>query len=65
MGKTQTFEAGLIGWRERFARRVEKPVSKRTPLSASQVRAVLGALFFVKSAFYVGRVIRRAIAQRR
>jgi hypothetical protein len=64
MNKTQTFEAGLVGWRQRFAERIEKPVSKRTPLNAKQVRAILGAVFFVKSAFYVGRVIRRAIRQR-
>jgi hypothetical protein len=63
--KTQTLEAGLVGWRERLASRIEKPVSKRTPLNAKQIRAILGALFFVKSALYVGRVIRRAVAQRR
>lgn len=61
MDKTQTLQAGLVGWRGRLADRIEKPVSKRTPLSAKQVRAILGALFFVKSAIYVGRSIRRAI----
>lgn len=60
MDKTQTLEAGLVGWRERLARKLEKPISKRTPLTANQVRAVLGALFFVKSAIYVARSIRRA-----
>jgi hypothetical protein len=65
MNKTQTFEAGLVGWRERFAERIEKPVTKRTPLNGKQLRAILGALFFVKSALYVGRAVRRAIAQRR
>jgi hypothetical protein len=65
MNKTQTLEAGLVGWRERFAEKVEKPVTKRTPLNGKQLRAILGALFFVKSAFYVGRVVRRAIKQRR
>jgi hypothetical protein len=64
MKKTQTLEAGLVGWRERFAQRVEKPVSKRTPLTVKQIRAILGALFFVKSAVYVGRSIRRAIKSR-
>ena len=64
MNKTQTLEAGLVGWRERFAQKIEKPVSKRTPLDGKQIRAILGAIFFVKSAFYVGRVIRRAIRQR-
>ncbi len=64
MKKTQTLEAGLVGWRERFAQKVEKPVSKRTPLTVKQIRAILGALFFVKSALYVGRSIRRAIKNR-
>ena len=64
MNKTQTLEAGLVGWRERFAQKIEKPVSKHTPLNGKQVRAIIGAIFFVKSAFYVGRVIRRAIRQR-
>ena len=65
MNKTQTLEAGLVGWRERFAEKIEKPVTKRTPLNGKQLRAILGALFFVQAALYVGRVIRRAIAQRR
>jgi len=65
MAKTQTLEAGLVGWRERVAKKIEKPVTKRTPLNARQLRAILGALFFVKSAIYVGRTIRWAIAQRR
>jgi hypothetical protein len=64
MPKTQTLEAGLIGWRERVARKIDKPVAKRTPLTVQQVRALLGALFFVKSALYVGRSIRRAIRNR-
>lgn len=64
MNKTQTLEAGLVGWRERVAKRIEKPVSKRTPLKAKQIRAILGALFFVSSAVYVGRVIARAIKNR-
>jgi len=59
--KTQKLEAGLVGWRERFAQKIEKPVSKRTPLTGRQVREILGALFFLKSALYVGRSIRRAI----
>ncbi len=59
--KTQKLEAGLVGWRERFAQRVEKPISKHTPLTGRQVREILGALFFLKSALYVGRSISRAI----
>ena len=65
MDRTQTLEAGLVGWRQRFAEKIEKPISKRTPLNARQIRAILGAAFFVKSAVYVLRAIRRAAAQRR
>jgi hypothetical protein len=64
MHKTQTLEAGLVGWRERLAQKIEKPVSKRTPLTNQQIRAILGALFFVKSALYIGRSIRRAVKNR-
>jgi hypothetical protein len=46
----RAMEAGLVGWRERLAQRIEKPVSKRTPLSARQ---------------YVARALRRAAAHRR
>jgi hypothetical protein len=60
MAKTQTLEAGLVGWRERFAERIERPVSKRTPLNGRQIRAILGAFFFLKSAWYVVRALRRA-----
>jgi hypothetical protein len=65
MNKTQTLEAGLVGWRGRFAQKIEKPVSKRTPLTTKQIRAILGALFFVSSTLYVGRAVRQAINQRR
>jgi hypothetical protein len=64
MKTTQTLEAGLVGWRERVAKKVEKPVSKRTPLKGEHVRAILGAIFFVSSALYVGRSIARAIKNR-
>ena len=64
MNKTQTLEAGLVGWRERLAQKIEKPVSKRTPLTVKQIRAILGAIFFVKSSLYVGRSIRRALKNR-
>jgi len=64
MKRTQTLEAGLVGWRERLAQKIDKPVAKRTPLTVQQVRAILGALFFVKSALYVGRSIRRALKNR-
>jgi hypothetical protein len=63
--KTQALEAGLIGWRERLAQKVEKPVSRRTPLNGRQIRAILGALFVINAALYLGRVFNRAVTQRR
>jgi hypothetical protein len=65
MIKTKTLEAGLVGWRNQLAKKIEKPVSKRTPLSTRQIGAILGGLFFVGSALYVGRVVRRAVAEQR
>jgi hypothetical protein len=63
--KAKTLEAGLVGWREQLAKKVEKPVSKRTPLRAQQIRAILGALFVINAALYLGRVFNRAVTQRR
>ena len=40
---------------------VAKPVSRRTPLSKDDVRAVVGALFLVLSLVYVAGAIRRLI----
>ena len=62
---TKTLEAGLVGWRERLANKVDKPVSRRTPLKSQQIRAILGALFVINAALYLGRVFNRAVTQRR
>ena len=64
MNKTQTPRRRSSAGASASPGKVEKPVSKRTPLTASQVRAIIGALFFLKSAFYVARSIRRAIKNR-
>ena len=58
--RIEKLEAPLIGWRRKFADAVERPLSRRTPLTVQQVRAILGALFLLKSALYVARSIRRA-----
>lgn len=46
-------KAGLAGWREKVGDRVADPVAGRTPLSAEQVRALVGGVFFVLSVVYV------------
>jgi hypothetical protein len=60
MPKTEQLgHAGLTGWRETLADRVAPPVAHKTPASEDQVRAVVGATFFVLSAYYVATTIAR------
>ena len=57
---TRLGQAGLQGWREKVADRVAGPVAQRTPLDESQVRALLGAAFFVLSVLYVVKTVKSA-----
>jgi hypothetical protein len=50
-------QAGLQGWREKVADGIAEPVARRAPLETEQVRALLGALFFVLSVFYVAKTL--------
>ena len=60
MPKTESFgHAGLTGWRESVADRVASPVAGKIPASEDQVRAIVGALFFVLSLYYVATSIAR------
>jgi hypothetical protein len=52
--------AGLQGWRKALGDRVAPPVAQRTPLGEDQVRAAVGALFFVLSVSYVVKTISAA-----
>ena len=54
---TEMGQAGLQGWREKVADVVSEPVAKRAPLEEDQVRAAIGALFFVLSVMYVVKTI--------
>ena len=60
---TQVGQAGLQGWREKVADGVAEPLSQRTPLDEDQVRALLGAVFFVLSVLYVVKTVRSAAGQ--
>jgi hypothetical protein len=51
--------AGLTGWRETLADRVASPVASKTPASEDQVRALIGAAFFLLSVYYVATTIAR------
>jgi len=54
MPNTESFGlAGLAGWRETLADRVASPVAGKTPVSEDQVRAIVGATFFLLSLYYV------------
>ena len=60
MPKPEQFgHAGLTGWRETLADRVASPVADRTPASEDQVRAIIGAAFFLLSVYYVATTIAR------
>lgn len=50
---TQIGAAGLQGWRAKAADTVAEPLAQRTPLESDQIRAALGALFFVLAVSYV------------
>jgi len=56
---TEIGKAGLAGWRETVADLVADPLSSRTSLSDDQVRAAVGALFFVLSVIYVVGTVKR------
>jgi hypothetical protein len=60
MPNTEHFgHAGLTGWRETVADRVASPVAGKTPASEDQVRAIVGATFFLLSLYYVITTIAR------
>jgi len=57
---TRIGTAGLQGWRRKVGDAVAEPVAQRTPLGREQVRALVGALFFVLSAMYVVKTVSSA-----
>jgi hypothetical protein len=62
---TQVASAGLQGWRAKVGDTVAPAAAQRTPLDEDQVRAAIGALFFVLSVLYVVKTIRTAVAAAR
>jgi hypothetical protein len=56
-------KAGLQGWRAKLADAVAEPVAKRSALGDDQVRAAIGAVFFVLSAVYVAGTVKRLISR--
>ena len=62
---TELGQAGLQGWRETVADRISQPVADRAPLEEEQVRAVIGAAFFVLSVLYIVKTISEATRRAR
>jgi hypothetical protein len=46
-------QQALSGWRSKVADTVAPPVAKKAPASEDQVRAIVGAAFFLLSVYYV------------
>jgi hypothetical protein len=55
--------AGLQGWRARVADAVAQPIARRTRFGEDEVRAAVGAAFFILSVVYVVGTIRRLTGQ--
>jgi hypothetical protein len=51
------------GWRSRVADAVANPVARAAPVKPDQVRAAVGATFFLLSLYYVVQTGRRAAQQ--
>jgi hypothetical protein len=52
-------KAGLQGWRAKVADAVAEPIARRSGLADDDVRAAVGAAFFLLSVVYVVGTIRR------
>jgi hypothetical protein len=59
---TEAGQAGLQGWRAKVADGIAKPVANHSKLDEDQVRAVIGAAFFILAVIYIANTI-RALAQ--
>jgi hypothetical protein len=62
---TELAHTGLQGWRQKVADGISPPVANRAPLEEDQVRAVIGAAFFVLGVIYVAKTIAAATRQAR
>ena len=62
---TELGQTGLQGWREKVADGISRPLAKRAPVEEEQVRAVIGAAFFVLAVIYVVKTISAATRQAR
>jgi hypothetical protein len=56
-------KSAATGWRSRVADAVANPVSRVAPVEPDQVRAAVGATFFLLSPYYVIQTSRRGAQQ--
>jgi hypothetical protein len=62
MPKPEHFgHAALVGWRKAFADAAAPRLANAGPLSEDQARAIIGAVLFAASAFYVVSTIVRIV----
>jgi hypothetical protein len=61
----QIGHAGLTGWREKVANTVAPPAAQRGPVTEDQVRAAIGATFYVLSLWYVVSTTAKIVKQLR
>jgi hypothetical protein len=54
-------QAGLVGWRKAIADNVAPRAASRARVSEEQLRAAIGAVFFLVSLYYVASTIARMI----
>jgi hypothetical protein len=62
---TELGQTGLQGWREKVADGISRPVAQRAPIEEDQVRAAIGAAFFLLAVIYVVKTISAATRQAR
>ncbi len=62
---TRAGQAGLQGWRAKVADGVAGPVATRTGLREEQVRALVGAAFFLLAVMYVVKTVRALVQEAR
>jgi hypothetical protein len=56
-------EHALTGWRDKVAQGAAKPFEDRTNIEPDQVRAAVGAVFFLLSLYYVISTIVKVVRE--
>jgi hypothetical protein len=62
---TEAGQAGLQGWRAKVADGIAAPIANRTRLNEDEVRALIGAAFFILAVIYVANAMGTLVRQAR